>query len=979
MHRKWRIGAALTPGLAALSALVALPAHAQETGVITGTVIDAETKQPLPDIVVEADSLQGEKPAVTDSSGSYKISQLPPGQYSIRVSADDYKPAAASVLLRDGKTAARQNFMLVPTVHWADIPLDLRRRPIVDTHATNIWLGQEKDYFSRLALSPPGTRAGAVRSFEQLVLVVPRAAADALGVSFDGAPSSENRYQIDGLSVNNVVSGVADTPLPAEFIHVVSNNAEEYMPEIGRTTGRLVDAVTKSGTNELHGSIFSTITPGALQGARALVNRQGSSVQRDSRLGALRDFGFELGGPILKDKLLFYAGVDLALQDDQITLRALDDSGSQRAAPIERKAMASRNSALYLGKLTWNITRDHSLTLSAFGDASSSSGSGDHSLGPARGRSYSDLAGDIGPGDVGEYARQETTLVHDMSLKLATAFMNKRLLLDVGLGWHHAGLDVAPADGSRRGSGEGLRGGPGDSESSAQNRYQGNFTVTFLWPWLGHHVMKAGIDMEVTTLDSTSRSSSGTWFYEDKGGALYAFRAGSPTRPDGALSPAAQRAGSASTIIGGYVQDSYDVFDKVIVNGGVRYDAQVITTSGGAAMTLLSQWSPRVGIAYALPAMGESKLFTSFARYHASVPLGIAAGMLPRPVTASLVDKSRCDPRDPASRAACEAPASRLDNGASYDPNQKWIVRGSGQAAVDPELEGQSTDEITAGAEFAVFDGGRLNITYVHRYLNQVIEDVSRDQGATFLIGNPGFGAARDFPAAKRDYDGVTLTFQKPFSSHWLAAASYTLSSLRGNYEGFLGPAGGASSPNHTPAFDDALLMQNSDGPLPGDHTHAIKLHGATQFWPQPSVLISLGLSHQAFSGGPINVLSAGPLYGGGGAFILPRGAGGRLPWVQTIDTNVTVAYRLSRKAALVLGLDVFNLFNFQEVTSRDEIYTTERVRPIAGGTLADLPGELRDERSGAPIPGDVRNKSYGRPTSYQSPRQLRFSARVMF
>ena len=156
---------------------------------------------------------------------------------------------------------------------------------------------------------------------------------------------------------------------------------------------------------------------------------------------------------------------------------------------------------------------------------------------------------------------------------------------------------------------------------------------------------------------------------------------------------------------------------------------------------------------------------------------------------------------------------------------------------------------------------------------------------------------------------------------------------------------------------------------------------------------MSLGASYQAASGAPLNVLGAHPYYGAGYVYILPRGEGGRLPWVHSVDTSLSAGYRISKDSTLTLSLSVFNLFNFQAETGRDENYTYASVRPITGGTLEDLEADNDEEcaatnscrdnvvawAGGSPLGPQGRNPNYGRPTSYQTPRQVRIGAKVTF
>src|SRR5262249_49747687 len=128
-------------------------------------------------------------------------------------------------------------------------------------------------------------------------------------VSISGTTSPENQYVIDGVSVNNPAFGFAGTALSVEFVKEVNVITGGYMPEYGRATGGYVDVGTKSGGAPVHTSGLFSITPGIFERAKEPVKRENSTITTDISLSSLRDFGFDLGGPILKDKLWFYGGV----------------------------------------------------------------------------------------------------------------------------------------------------------------------------------------------------------------------------------------------------------------------------------------------------------------------------------------------------------------------------------------------------------------------------------------------------------------------------------------------------------------------------------------------------------------------------------------------------------------------------------------------------------------------------------------------
>jgi hypothetical protein len=259
--------------------------------------------------------------------------------------------------------------------------------------------------------------------------------------------------------------------------------------------------------------------------------------------------------------------------------------------------------------------------------------------------------------------------------------------------------------------------------------------------------------------------------------------------------------------------------------------------------------------------------------------------------------------------------------------------------------------------------------------MNDVIEDMSINEATNYFIGNPGRGMAGQFREAVRDYDAVSVYFNKAFADQWLLQANYTWSYLRGNYSGLFRPDNGQLAPNVTSDFDLLSMTDNRDGPLPADRTHSLKVFGAREFVFSPKASVNLGLSYRSNSGAPLNVTGAQYIYGPGFTYILPRGSGGRLPWVHNVDAQVAFNYKLGRGLLASLTVDSFNLFNFQAVTSRDQNYTFDNVEALVGGNAEDLPN-LKIRGTETPV---TVNPNYQKPLSYQAPRSIRFGARLAF
>jgi outer membrane receptor protein involved in Fe transport len=1049
--------------------------------VIIGTIVSAENKKPVPDVVVTATSpnLQGEQVVVTDAQGQYRIPQLPPGVYTLRFDKESFRPFSRSdIQLRLDRTI-RVNVELLPDTLTETIEITAKP-PTIDVGSTNTGVNVDQDFIKRIAVNRPGGKSGATRSFESLAELASGAQSDTYGVSINGTTSPENGYVVDGLSTNDPAYGVNASPLSVEFVQDVNIITGGYMPEYGRSTGGVVNAVTKSGSNEFHGSVYGTVTPGFLEGQRAQVRSAASVITGLNSLNVMGDVGATLGGPIIKDKLWFFAGVAPSYSSythtrslnryltetydsgagadgvdgnaDDIRARVLkDERGFNRSELIpgsQREFLSQAQSLQYMGKLTYLINQDHNVSLSVAGTPSSSGGNGVLSIDPQSGGLFARINGNPDSKAYG-YA-QELASSTSVAMKYAGAFAEKKILVDANLGWFHQTSSTLPSDGSmptdtadrstlaglsrvqyqmRRpiwyyepnipnikelcnegaaGTSSGtvacpttsyVSGGPGTINDGKLDRVQANAKGTYLLNALGNHVIKAGADVELLRFENTKAFTGGVTLLEEADGSAWQDfrRYGYQIGPDQAFDLPYLRNTTTSTTAGGFLQDSWTIANRVTLNVGVRYDAQwLYGGDGNLAFVLGNQISPRLGVIVDPLANGRMKVFANFARYYEQVPIDLLDRAFPsekryNAYRASVSEGGTCDPNTMGTaegQAACVTDANLMavSDPTGLNPSFSHTGGKSDPEPVDPAINPQSSDELLFGAEYELLANIRLGASYTHRTMNSVIEDMSRDDGNTYFLGNPGEGFAKEFPKATRNYDAVTVFLNRTFSDGWLAQASYTWSRLYGNYAGLFRPENGQLDPNINSDFDLVSLLENRTGLLPYDRTHAIKLFGAKEFNLSNDLSASIGLSYRGNSGTPISYLGAHWAYGQQESFILDRGAGGRTPWVNNIDTNVGVNYRLNKTNVISLSLDVFNVFNFQQVTAVDQVYTTLAVKPIEGGKPAN--GELTPDqvifdgpgaRHGKPLTEDDKNLNFKQPTQYQTPRQIRLGLKYTF
>ncbi|MET0384445.1 MAG: TonB-dependent receptor [Polyangiales bacterium] len=1029
------------------------------TGTLTGRVVDASSHKPLGDVVVTATSpgLQGEQTVVTDDTGTFRIPSLPPGTYELRYEADTFRPYRRDTIELRASVTLRVDAELLPETLKADEVTVIARPPTVDVGTARSGVTLDQDFTSRVPVAPPSGKGGGARSFEQLAEVAPTAHSDEYGQSIAGTTSPENQYMVDGISTGDPGFGYNAVPLSIDFIKEASIITGGYLPEYGRGGGGVLDVVTKSGSNEFHGTFFGNVTPWQ---ARPTVPLAQDAINATRRLRSTSDIGFDIGGPLIKDKLWFYIGADIAKQtftlDRYVNLLEVagpdgkylrNDAGLVISTPIPgtaRAFAAEMTQYQYLGKLTWSPGQNDRVELVHRGTPSRSGGDGNYSIDYATGLPV--ILASSRPqslrisGNYGTTAWRQVMDSYDTSLKWTHSALNKRLTFDTIAGWHNQRSADLAADGSEFGTSQGLSGtrlfpyrrtspvhpitdfetipnpslcinpvmdgdarcpvatysvgGPQILRDSYLNRYQLRELITLVAEGLGHHIIKAGAELEYLTYDSAKSYPGGAVVRESTSGANvtdYRRYAGLTAPDEGyTINPLSYKTTSLS--VGAFVQDSWSIMDKVTLNAGFRYDSQMLYGDDGKlGLSLPNQWSPRLGVIFDPTQQGRAKLFANYAIYYQSIPLNImdrAGSGEPQAVIGRPI--AGCNPTNSNWQQTCDNPANRNVLGDVYNPNQYWAYQSSGKLAIDPDLKPPSSSEFSAGGEYEIIPNGRLGVTYIRRWTNNVLEDMSRDaQGNVFFLGNPGSGIASDFPTATRTYDAGIVHFTKTFADKWLAQASYTLSHLRGNWEGLFRAQTGQLDPGTNADFDIRSLTINRTGDLDADRRHEVKLFAARDFIPDPQHHVNLGLSYRATSGGPTNVLGAHPRYGNDEIFLLPRGAGDRLPWVHTFDVHVGYTFLQTKAQTLAVTADIFNLFNFQAVTQRSNRYTLREVEPITG-PAADNPYSDGDSKrinpsiinpsdGGMPFTDSDRFLAFGSPLSYQTPFTVRFGVKGTF
>ncbi len=293
-------GLFLTLGLAQYSATQATISYA----VLNGTVTDEEGRT-VAKATVTVRSLDTNQTftAVSSDSGSYAVPSLPPGRYELAVSYAGFaKYTRTGVELTVGQTATIN--VTLKVAGTKEEVIVSTEAPIVETTRSEVSQVIDTKQIANLPISG--------RLFTDFALLTPSVATSrtSLGttftefeitqISFGGMRSFSNEITVDGADFVNTISGVQRATPPQDSVQefrVVNNS---FGAEYGRALGGIVNIVTKSGTNELHGSLYDYLQNSATD-ARSLL-------QPAPLPHALREnqFGGTLGGPIQKDKTFFF-------------------------------------------------------------------------------------------------------------------------------------------------------------------------------------------------------------------------------------------------------------------------------------------------------------------------------------------------------------------------------------------------------------------------------------------------------------------------------------------------------------------------------------------------------------------------------------------------------------------------------------------------------------------------------------------------
>lgn len=978
-------------------------AQTNVAGAVTGRASAGDT------ITITNPSTGFSRTITVDSSGSYRFSQLPTGQYQVSRNGADARNVVVNVggaTNVDFSAAARLD--TVEVVGGGVInPIDVSsvESSTIMTAAQIARLPVARDT-TAVALLAPGTVKGDA-AFGNLA-------------SFGGASVAENQYFFNGFNITNTFNNLDFAAIPFEAIAEQQTKTGGYGAEFGRSTGGVVNQVSKRGSNEFHagGNLFWS--------PESLVETRRSYYLNDGTLSADRSnntTGTALtgavwaSGALVQDRLFAYG------------LLQYSDQGGSEAFSSSRGFSTSQTSTQpkWLVKLDWNINDSNILEFTGISDRRKYET--DYFS-----TKYDDPVSPINPQFDQFKGTEYNRAGGETYIAKYTGYLTDAITLSALAGTSTSAREnySITADGTRN-SYQGTVGQPAngcpvitDARPSAVNRQvpsisgcalanflgrpdaedtRDQFRVDLEWLF-GDHMLRGGVDIDnFESVAGESYSGGAVWRYGRYASTGY-------TGENEVVRKRVFQSGSTVAVdqTAFYIEDSWNITPNFMAYLGLRWDTfDNMNGDGETFAKIKNQFAPRLGFSWDVKGDSSLKVFGNAGRY----ALPLTATVAVRGASKSLYSEEffTYTGVDPATGAPIGL--VRIDNPANGRPirylNNEFGVGKNPETIADQGLKPMYQDEYIFGFQKQLADNLSLGTRVVRRDLKAAIDDQCdyrpiiewalangfTDDGGIFIepedktqdsdiaVYNPGFAfchlynPGRDStfkmdingdgtleevkltadqlgPDAKRTYTAVEVFFETSWDRAFLQG-SYTWSKSRGNTEGGVKSDIGQDDTGTTQDFDYPELMEGADGYLPNDRRHSFKLFGAYDV--TDTVTVGAALIMQ--SGRPINCFGFHPTDSGYGnsyfyceGELKPRGTSGRTPWTRTLDLNAQWRPAFAEDR-LTLKMDVFNVFDSQRETSVNEF--------------------------GEDSAGNWQPNVWQSATGYQAPRSVRFMVQYDF
>jgi len=857
-----------------LSFSILASAQSQSLGAVEGIVATPEGEVlPGVEVTISSQSLiGGAQSLVTNAKGRFRFSALPPGVYTVEAKLAGFTPQAKKDLRISVGTTLRVDFVLQVSALNVGVAV-IAAAPTIDV--------KDSQTGTTLMETPFLQQVPSALSMRDQLKFAPGVTNES---TFGSSQSMANNFLVDGVKINSPEAGEAEVSFDYDSIEEIQVAGIGAPAEYDGYSGAIINTVTKSGGNAITG-LFTFY----LQGPSW--HSQNSTDPDLIYKNSYEDYDlhFNLGGPLIKDKLWFFTSGKFGYHKLQI-----EDYTGPADTQKQYRAM---------GKLTWQPGPNNRL-----------SGMVEWNTRPE----YNEGAGPLVAPEALPVEERIQTLFNFNYLHL----FSSTTFLEAKLGGYdqkdHMNLqsDNPPHMDLVTGY---LSGNYPTTFYAPRQRIQLNATLThhvedFL---KGSHDFKFGVEGEKSGLTNAMGFPGGK-YYLDNGGAPYLL-----------LTYGGYSATPTTWSASAFAEDSWTI-GRLTINPGLRLNYWRGTLPGmGAVFDPKMGISPRVGFALDLFNNHSTVLKAHYGKYYHAL-----IGMM----------YLHFQPQGTFSEYSWNGESYELDfqnvweNNYTVDPNLKMPYMNQFVVSIEREIARDFSASILYinRSNHDLID--RINITGQWDPIEwtgpngqtYTVYERLNPGDDKFLITNPkagvDYGAA--FPGIAgltptRRYSGLELNFTKRFSHGWQLGVSYDYGRATGSDDNLWGEYGErqTSSLGAGTMFSDPNYQINAEGNLGIDPTHMLKITGSFEI---PKIKATLGFYYSFISGNTYNKYLALPnaidpdpvsTSGASYVYILADRLGSyRYPSQQNLDLRLE-KYFLIKGMKVGFMADVFNVFNAGTVT----------------------------------------------------------------
>lgn len=924
-------------------------------GSISGVVTDANGGV-LPGVSITATNVAtgASRSTVSNEKGQYAVGLLPPGMYNIAAELSGFQPLKlADVTVNVGTDVALNMKMKVGAAETMTVTA---AAPLVETTRSQVSSVVNEKSIENLPTNG--------RNFIDFVLTTPGVVKDTrLGdISFAGQRGTLNSLVIDGANNDNTFfgqalgrtgSGRAPYQFSQDAVKEFQVNSSSYSAEYGRAAGAVINVVTKSGTNEFHGSAFDFYRDKKLNAnnyINEINNRTKSPYHFDQ-------YGVSVGGPIVHDKHFFFANADLQRNSiDNLVILGVPSGGystdaASQAALAHINAVGGtypkeQNQDVYLLKTDSELFTNNHLSLRfnrqkftgvnfENGNTSNSVEHTGNSLVNTDTFTFNDssiLTGSFFNEVRGQYAKDSEPGFANSPDPEARVFEKGTLVLNFGRN------TFSPRETTIR-------------------RKQIADTATYV---VANHTVKGGVDIN---RDRILNFFPGNFFGSYTFNSLADYTNGkvaSYTQAFAGPGTTGPTTHPDMTEYGLFLQDEWHVNPTLTLNAGLRYDRQDIaqpSVQNTDAQLLAAgldtsripkdnnNFGPRLGFAWTPQSNNRLVVRGGYGIFYGRVP-SIITGTAHSNNGINVQTITFNAPNDPL--PTYPNTFTSIPTGAKIPKPTIFVF--------DKHFQSPKTQQASLGVERGLGDDYSIGMTYQYVKGDDLTRSIDLNVGDSSIVtanlaegGSASYkkySSTRPFAnfsriiafqsSAHSRYNGLTLDLQKRFSNNWQARLAYTYSTVKDD------------RPDATavvPGTDDAKYIQDPQD-IHGDWAYGdndvrsrIVLSGV---WSLNSYAdtIKNGVAHAVFSGWSISGIASyqtGQPYsavlsnsvdlnndGNARNDRIPGFARNtfRLPNIFEISPRVSKDIQMYGGTRLQLIAEAFNVFNFKNVNSvRNGLY----------------------------------------------------------